>query len=150
MSDRVSVVITRQDKFRFLIDYGAGIPSSVADEPAPLGESAGPSPIQLLAAAVANCLSASLLFAHGKFKEDPGPLTTSAICEVGRNENNRLRVKGIEVTMTLGVPPESLGHLDRVLAQFEDFCTVSQSVRSGIPYTMTVKAPDGRILKAPS
>jgi organic hydroperoxide reductase OsmC/OhrA len=150
MNDRVSVVITRQDKYRFLVDYGAGIPSSVTDEPAPLGESAGPSPVQLLAGAVANCLSASLLFAHGKFKEDPGVLTTTAVCEIGRNEKNRLRIKAIEVTMTLGVPPESLSHLDRVLAQFEDFCTVSQSVRAGIPYTVTVKAPDGRIVKAPS
>jgi organic hydroperoxide reductase OsmC/OhrA len=91
-----------------------------------------------------------LLFAHGKFKEDPGALTTTAVCEIGRNEKNRLRIKAIEVTMTLGVPPESLGHLDRVLAQFEDFCTVSQSLRAGIPYTVAVKAPDGRIVKAPS
>ena len=49
--------------------------------------------------------------------------------------------------MTLGVAPESLGHLDRALAQFEEFCTVSQSVRAGIPFTVTVKGPDGRVLK---
>ena len=150
MSDRVSVVITRQGKYRFLVDYGAGLPAAVADEPPPLGESAGPSPVQLLAATVANCLSASLLFSLGKFKEDPGPLAATAVCEIGRNESNRLRVKTIEVTMTLGVAPETLGHLDRALAQFEDFCTISQSVRAGIPYSVTVKAPDGRILKAPS
>ena len=150
MSEQVSVVITRQNKYQFLVDYGAGIPSSVADEPPPLGDSAGPSPVQLLAGAIANCLSASLLFAHGKFKEDPGRLIATATCEVGRNEKNRLRVRAIHVTVSLGVPPESLGHLDRVLAQFEDFCTVSQSVRTGIPYTVTVKAPDGRVLKAPS
>ena len=119
----------------------------MADEPAPLGDGAGPSPSQLLAAAVANCLSASLLFAHGKFKEDPGRLTTTATCEIGRNEKNRLRVIGMKVTITLGVAPESLGHLDRALAQFEDFCTVSQSVRTGIPFTVTVKSPDGRVLK---
>lgn len=147
MSDEVSVTITRQDKYRFLVDYGAGIPYSVADEPAPLGDGAGASPSQLLAAAVANCLSASLLFAHGKFKEDPGKLTTTAVCEIGRNEKNRLRVTNIKVTMTLGVAPESLAHLDRTLAQFEDFCTVSQSVRAGIPFTVTVKGPDGRVVK---
>ena len=49
---------------------------------------------------------------------------------------------------SLGVAPETLGHLDRVLAQFEDYCTVSQSVKTGIPYTVTVKAPDGRVVKA--
>jgi len=147
MSEQISVTVTRQDKYKFLVDFGPDIAKTVADEPAPLGDGAGPSPTQLLAAAVADCLSSSLLFAHGKFKEDPGRLTTTVTCEVGRNDRNRLRVTGMKVTITLGVAPESLGHLDRALAQFEDFCTVSQSVRTGIPYTMTVKSPDGCVLK---
>ena len=147
MSEEISVTVTRQDKYRFLVDFGPDIATMVADEPAPLGDAAGPSPSQLLAAAVANCLSASLVFAHGKFKEDPGRLVTTATCEIGRNEKNRLRVTGMKVTITLGVAPESLGRLDRALAQFEDFCIVSQSVRTGIPFTVTVKSPDGRVLK---
>ena len=147
MTEEISVTVTRQDKYKFLVDFGPDIAKTVADEPAPLGDGAGPSPTQLLAAAVANCLSSSLLFAHGKFKEDPGRLTTTVTCEVGRNDRNRLRITGMKVTITLGVAAESLGHLDRALAQFEDFCTVSQSVRTGIPYTMTVKSPDGRVLK---
>ncbi len=147
MSEEISVTVTRQDKYKFLVDFGPDIAKTVADEPAPLGDGAGPSPTQLLAAAVANCLSSSLLFAHGKFKEDPGRLTTMVTCEVGRNERNRLRVTGMKVSITLGVAAESLSHLDRALAQFEDFCTVSQSVRTGIPFTVTVKSPDGRVLK---
>ena len=147
MSEPISVTITRQENYQFLVDFGPDIAKIVADEPAPLGATAGPSPSQFLAAAVANCLSASLLFALAKFREDPGRLTATAICEIGRNEKNRLRVTGIKVTMTLGVTPESLSHLDRALAQFEDFCTVSQSVRSGIPFTVAIKSPDGRILK---
>lgn len=147
MSEAVSVTVTRQDRYRFLVDFGPGLAQAVADEPAPLGGGAGPSPTQLLAAAVANCLSASLVFAHAKFKEDPGALTTTVACEVGRNERNRLRILSMAVAMTLGVAPEALPHLDRALAQFEDFCTVSQSVRAGIPFTVTVKGPDGRVLK---
>jgi uncharacterized OsmC-like protein len=147
MSEQISVTVTRQNKYRFLVDFGPDIATTVADEPAPLGDGAGPSPTQLLAAAVANCLSSSLVFAHGKFKEDPGGLTTTVTCEVGRNERNRLRVTGMKVSITLGVAAESLSHLDRALAQFEDFCTVSQSVRTGIPFTVTVKSPDGRVLK---
>jgi uncharacterized OsmC-like protein len=147
MGEEVSVTITRQDKYRFLVDFGPVIAQTVADEPPPLGDRAGPSPTQLLAAAIANCLSSSLLFAHGKFKEDPGRLKTTVTCEIGRNERNRLRVMAMKVTITLGVAPESLGHLDRALAQFEDFRTVSQSVRTGIPFTVTVKSPDGRVLK---
>lgn len=147
MSDQISVTITRQDKYRFVVDFGPGLAPAVADEPAPLGDGAGPSPTQMLAAAVANCLSATLVFAHGRFKEDPGRLTATATCEIGRNEKNRLRVTGITVAITLGEPPESLAHLDRALAQFEDFCTVTQSVRAGIPVAVTVRSPDGRVLK---
>ena len=44
MSEQVSVTITRQDKYRFLVDFGPGMPTSVADEPAPLGDGEGPSP----------------------------------------------------------------------------------------------------------
>lgn len=134
-------------KYQFLVDFGARLAAVLADEPPPIGDGAGPSPPQLLAAAVANCLSASLVFAFGKFREDPGRLTTTVTCEIDRNERNRLRVTAMKVAMKLGVAPESLGHLNRALAQFEDFCTVSQSIRAGIPYTLTVKGPDGRVLK---
>lgn len=147
MTDEAAVTITRQDKYRFLVDFGPGIAGTVVDEPAPLGDGSGPSPSQLLATAVGSCLFASFLFASTKFKEDPGPLTTTAKCRTGRNEHNRLRVTGIEVGIETGVEPESLGHLERALAQFEDFCTVSQSVRAGIPLTVTVRGPDGRVLK---
>ncbi|MGO9485658.1 MAG: OsmC family protein [Rhodomicrobium sp.] len=147
MSEEVRVTVTREENFRFSVDFGPDIAALVADEPAPVGEGAGPSPSHLLAAAVANCLSASLLFAVRKFKEDPGKIAATAVCEIGRNEKNRLRVTSIRVSIALGAAPETLSHLDRALAQFEDFCTVSQSVQSGIPYSVTVIAPDGRVLK---
>ncbi len=147
MSEEVSVTITRQEKYRFLVDFGANIPDAIVDEPAPLGGGAGPSPVHLLAAAVANCLSASFVFANAKFKEEPGKIETRATCKVTRNERNRLRVSEIDVTIILGVAPEQIAHLDRILAQFEDFCTVSQSVRSGIPLNVNVKSQDGAVLK---
>ncbi len=147
MSDQVSVTITRQEKYRFVVDFGPGM-AAIADEPPPLGEGSGPSPVQLLAAAVANCLSASLVFACGKFKEDPGTVKATAVCQIGRNDKNRLRITGLDVRMTLGVAPETLSHLDRAMAQFQDFCTVSKSVEAGIPFKVTVSAPDGRVVKA--
>ena len=147
MREQVRVTITREENYRFSVDFGGGLSTLAADEPAPIGEGTGPSPQQLLAAAIANCLSASLVFAVRKFKGDPGKLTATAIGETGRNEKNRLRVTGIKVAIALGVEPETLGNLDRALAQFEDFCTVSQSVKNGIPYSVTVTAPDGRVLK---
>lgn len=147
MNEVHSVTITREDKYRFLVDFGPGIARMAADEPPPLGDGAGPSPTQMLAAAMVNCLSASLVFAIGKFKGDPGRLVATATYEVGRNEKNRLRVTGIDVAITLGAEPQTLPRLDRALEQFEDFCTVSQSVRAGIPFTVKVMTPDGKVLK---
>ncbi len=147
MSEKICVAVTRQDKYRFLIDFGPGIPQTAGDEPPLLGDGAGPSPEQLLRTAVANCLCSSLLFAANNFKGDPGRLTATATCETGRNENNRLRVKHIKIDIALGASPEQLPHLDRALAQFEEFCTVTQSVRAGIPVTVSLQGPDGRGLK---
>ncbi len=143
MTHTVSITVTQQDKYQFLVDFGAAFPPLLADEPAPLGEGAGPSPVHLLLAAVANCLSSSLYFALQKFKQDAGGIATTATAHVGRNEENRLRVLEIAVTLRLGKSGADIGHLDRVLAQFEPFCTVSQSVRHGIPITIAVEDGQG-------
>ncbi|MDG5975149.1 OsmC family protein [Hydrogenophaga taeniospiralis CCUG 15921] len=147
MSDNASVTITRQSGYQFLVDFGAAIPSLLADEPAPLGQGSGPAPDHMLLAAVANCLSASLLFSLQKFKQDPGTLVATATPEMGRNENKRLRIVGIHVKLELGQAAASIEHLDRVLAQFEEFCTVSMSVRQGIPIHVQVQDGTGAILK---
>jgi uncharacterized OsmC-like protein len=147
MNESVTVRITQRENFQFLVDFGPGIPELLADEPAPLGDSLGPAPTQLLLAAVANCLSASLLFALRKFKQDPGGITTTATCRVERNEAHRLRVLAIDADIVLGNDGATMEHLDRVLGQFEEFCTVSQSVRAGIPIRVQVKDARGAILK---
>ncbi|MDP3169276.1 MAG: OsmC family protein, partial [Polaromonas sp.] len=119
----------------------------IADEPAPLGKGEGPSPAQLLCAAVGNCLSDSLLFALRKFKQAPDPLRCEVSAEIGRNPEGRLRILGIHATITLGVAASSLEHLDRALAQFEEFCTVTQSVRQSLPVRVTVIDADGATLR---
>ncbi len=138
-----TVSLQQQADYRFEIRFGDDIPALIADEPAPLGQGAGPSPAQLLCASVGNCLSDSLLFALRKFKQAPDPLRCDVQAEVGRNTDNRLRILGIHATITLGVAAGSLEHLDRALAQFEDFCTVTQSVRQAIPVRVTVKDAEG-------
>lgn len=138
MAETVSVTITQKQNYQFLVDFGDAIPSLVADEPAPLGEGEGPAPTHMLLAAVANCLSASLLFSLKKFKQDAGGITTKATCIVDRNDSNRLRVQQIDVAIQLGKEGAQFMHLDRVLGQFENFCTVTQSVQAGIPVKITV------------
>lgn len=147
MSDNASVTITRQSGYQFLVDFGQGLPTLLADEPAPLGEGTGPAPDYMLLAAVANCLSASLLFALQKFKQDPGTLVATATPVVGRNADKRLRIEAINVKLSLGQPAAALEHLDRVLDQFEAFCTVSMSVREGIAIHVQVQDGAGTVIK---
>jgi len=146
-SSLVRVELTQQHDYRFDNQFGDGIPLLTADEPAPMGSGQGPTPVQLLCAAVGNCLSNSLLFALRKFKQQPEPLRCTVEAEVGRNAEGRVRVLQINASLHLGVPAASLEHLDRVLAQFEDFCTVTQSVRQGIPVALQVWDSEGVQLK---
>lgn len=147
MSENASVTITRQSGYQFLVDFGPSLPQWLADEPAPLGQGTGPAPDHMLLTAVANCLSASLLFALQKFKQDPGALVATATPEVGRNENKRLRIQRIHVQLELGKTAGEIEHLDRVLSQFEEFCTVSMSVRQGIAIDIEVRDGAGAVLK---
>ncbi len=146
MAHEVSVTVRQQSDFQFLIDFG-GIAKLQADEPPPLGKGEGPTPNHLLAAAVGNCLSASLLFALRKYKQDPGGITTTATCTIDRNEQGRLRVQRIDVRIRFGRAAAELAHLDRALAQFEEFCTVTQSVRGGVDVHVRVEDAQGTALK---
>jgi organic hydroperoxide reductase OsmC/OhrA len=87
---------------------------------------------------VANCLAASLLFALRKYKNDQAGLHVVARLRMVRNENRRLRVGHIGVDLHLGLAAHQIQMLDRVLAQFEDFCVVTQSVRTAIPVDVRV------------
>ncbi len=144
---RVTVRMTQRHDYQFDNQFGAGVPPLLADEPAPLGQGAGPSPVQLLCSAVGNCLAASLLFSLRKLKQTGEPIACEVEAEVGRNAENRLRVLAISARLTLGVPAEAIDRLERVLASFEDFCTVTGSVRASIPVTVTVFDAHGAQLK---
>jgi uncharacterized OsmC-like protein len=139
MSDAsIHVRLAQRQDYQFDVHFGGSVPAVLADEPAPLGAGLGPSPVQFLAAAVGNCLSDSLLFALRKYKQAPEPIQCDVHAQVGRNAEGRVRVLGMRAVLTLGVPAASLDHLDRVLAQFESFCTVTQSVGQGIPIALEV------------
>ncbi len=144
---RQTVRLNQVQDFQFDVDFGGALPLLRADEPAPLGQGSGPTPVQLLAAAVGNCLSASLLFALRKFKQQPEPLQCEVAADVGRNADGRVRVLGLTATLVLGVPAASLQHLDRVLATFEAYCTVTESVRAAVPVTVKVLDSTGLSLK---
>jgi uncharacterized OsmC-like protein len=148
MSDSpVTVRLQRRHGYQFDNQFGPGMAGLVTDEPPPLGDGAGPSPVQLLCAAVGNCLAASLQFSLGKYKQDGGDIACEVSAEVGRNAERRLRVLGLSARLTLGVPGDTLEHIERVLTSFEDFCTVTASVRAAIPVQVEVFDAHGAQLK---
>lgn len=138
MSEQTTVVLKQEKDFRFAIDFGGGLPLLHGDEAPPLGGGTGPTPVQLLAAAVGNCLSDSLYFALKKFKQDARGITAKVTPTVGRNAEGRLRVTRIDVEVRLSATASAIEHLERVLSQFEGFCTVAQSVGQGVPIAVTV------------
>jgi len=136
-----------QADYRFEVHFAKpSIPVLITDEEAPLGADAGPSPAQLLGAAVANCLAASLAFALRKFKNELGALRVRATVRQGRNEQKRLRIVHIGVDLHLPMLAAQVVMLDRILSQFEDFCIVTQSVRAGIPIDVRVVDRAGAVL----
>ena len=138
------VTLEQQGPYAFRIDFeGAAFASLRSDEPAPLGSGEGPNPSELLLASIANCLSASLLFALRKFKNAPGPIHAEISASTERNAQGRLRIPRAKVTIRLSEPAARLERFDRVLAQFEQFCTVTQSVRDGIAVDVEVIDGDG-------
>jgi organic hydroperoxide reductase OsmC/OhrA len=140
MDDTFEVTLTREDRYRFRIDFGDGHSGTFEmDEPEPLGEGTGPNATRVLGAAVGHCLSASLLFCLGRARIDIGGLETRVVGTVERNDEGRLRVGGIKVE----IAPELIGEVPpraaKCLGVFEDFCTVTASIRSGIDVDVEVE-----------
>ena len=147
MDTPASITLRQVADYQFDVTFDETWPVVRSDEPVPLGKGAGPTPQPFLLAAVANCLSASLNFAIAKFKQSAGGLTTTARAHTGRNEAKRLRVQRIDVEIRLGRPAAEIEHLERALAQFEDFCTVTQSVSGCIDVQVAVFDATGRQIK---
>jgi len=132
-------------KVRFDLPPGADL---TLDEPAPLGKGAGPNAARLVAAAVGNCLAASLVFClRSKFRQNAAPVRAMVAGRLERNERGRHRIGALDVTIGLTQPAGELEHLDRCLEQFEDFCVVTESIRRGIPVSVRVVDGEGRLLQ---
>lgn len=142
-----SITLRQIRDYQFDVAFAQDVPHVRSDEGPPLGDAQGPSPVQLLLAAVGTCMSSSLYFALSKFKNDGGGLSTTVSARLGRNEAGRLRVVHIDVEIRMGAKGESLRHLERILEQFEAFCTVGASVRAGIPTDVAVFDGAGTRLK---
>lgn len=143
-NDGIRLLLEQEGPYAFRISFeGTGLDALHTDESAPLGEGTGPNPTHLLLAGVANCLSASLLFALRKFRNAPGPIRTEIVARKARNVAGRWRIPRAEVAIHLSDTAAGLEHFDRVLGQFEEFCIVTQSVREGMQVDVRIIDADG-------
>lgn len=109
------------------------------DEPPPLGHDHGPNAARILAAAIGNCLAASLVFCMKKQKVDGAPVAADVEVEIVR-KNHRLRIGKVVVNLRTRLPADD-PRLAGCLGTFEDFCVVTQSVRQGIDVEVHVLDP---------
>ena len=142
MSDPVSefaLRIEQVDGFEFRVRFDKDhYPELHGDEPAPLGHDRGPNPARLLAAAIGNCLAASLLFCMQRRHQPLAHIDADVRVSIVRNEEKRLRIGNVAVVLrpTVEGGAEALAPC---LETFEDFCIVTQSVRAGIAVDVRVE-----------
>jgi len=144
-----SIELQQREGFEFGVRFDwPGMPELVLDEPEPLGKRKGPNAARLVGAAVANCLAASLVFClRNKFRQNPGPVRARATGRLERNDKGRYRIAGIDVVLSLSEKSGDMPHQERCLEQFEDFCIVTESIRRGIPVTVSVRDAAGETLE---
>jgi organic hydroperoxide reductase OsmC/OhrA len=133
MTQPFRIALDWQGGYEFTVDFAQpGVPALTTDEPVPLGEGAGPNPARLLAAAVGNCMSASLRFCLARAKIELLDLKTTVDGTIVRNEHGRLRIGSLQVHLQPTVDPDDIERMRGCFEGFEDFCIVGQSVRQGI------------------
>ncbi len=140
MNEKIHAHFKHMGGYKFEITYDE-LPTAriVSDEPAPIGESAGPSAAMLLASAVGHCLCSSLLFCLEKSRAKATDLKTDVDLTLTRNEKGRWRIKEIKVKMKPTVADVDREKWERCKGMFEDFCVVTASVREGIKVDVEVE-----------
>lgn len=142
-----ALTLERVQNYEFKVQFDWDhLPPLLVDESEPLGQRQGPNPSRLLAVAVGDCLSASLLFCLQKAKMEVKTIKTKVKGELTRNEKNRLRVGKIDVTIAIELADGQYDRINRCLDLFEDYCVVTASVRKGIPVNVVVTDPQGNEL----
>ena len=125
--------------YQFNVEFDAeGMPKLLLDEQKPAGQNAGPNPTRLLSAAIGHCLSSSLIYCLLKARVRINNIETTVRTNTARNKEGYLRVEGIDVQINLDVAEEDKSRVPRCKEIFENYCTVTQSVRKGIEVNVNV------------
>jgi uncharacterized OsmC-like protein len=140
LSESASTKLKLLKGYEFKVEFDVeGVPELVVDEMKPIGESVGPNPTRLLSAAVGHCLSSSLLLCLHKARVNVKDMETTIKANMEGKEEGRLRIRSLDVRIHLEVDKDDKSRVNRCLGIFENYCTVTQSVREGIEVKVTVQ-----------
>ncbi len=139
---RFMVKLTHQKDYQFLSQPSEdgrlqGDPY-LSDEPDPVGANAGPSTPALLATALGHCLSAALMETLRRSRITVLGCTTEAIAVVRPNSEGLPRIDHVDVR----IQPHLDGRharMNRCAEIFENHCTVTSSVKTGIDVRVQVE-----------
>jgi len=134
------VSMKREEGFVFRVDFGIpDMDNFCMDEPEPTGTNKGPNASKVLAAAMGNCLTASLMFCLQKARAEVGDIETSVEGKMRRNDKGRWRIAEVNIEISPEIDLETYqSQYDRCMGLFEDFCIVSKSIEEGIPINVMV------------
>lgn len=138
IASELTLHVEQVDGFDFRVRFDKEhYPELHMDEPAPLGRDTAPNPARILAAAIGDCLSASLVFCLKRRGVVVSGLRSDVKVQLVRNENKRLRIGRVAVHIhpNSDIPADAMA---ACLETFEDFCVVTQSVREGIEVAVEV------------
>lgn len=139
---RFDITLKHDTGFRFITQASEeglahGLPFA-SDEPDPVGQNSGPATPALLATAVAHCLSASLLETSRKAHLQILGIETKATAVVMPNEEGNPRIKRIEVVLYPALAEDN-PRRDRCESVFQNYCTVSSSLKPAIDIHVNVQ-----------
>jgi uncharacterized OsmC-like protein len=123
--------VERLEGYRYRVTFPSGAREMLMDEPSPLGKGDYVSATQALAAAIGNCMCASLQYCMERSRAEVGDISSEVAFRYDRDEKGRLRIAEISIKVAACSPEGS--KLERCSALFEDFCTVTKSIEVGIP-----------------
>jgi uncharacterized OsmC-like protein len=137
---RYSIIVERVKNFEFRVRFDKPeFPEWILDEPSPLGEDKGPNATRVLAAAIGNCLSASLMFCLQRSKLLVDSIRADVTPTIARNEEGRWRIHHLDVKIHIKTAEEEgQKRFQRCVDIFENYCIVTSSVRQGIPVDVEI------------
>ena len=74
-----------------------------------------------------------------KSRVEMGLMRTRVTTRIDRSEKGRLRIQSVDVELDPAIAEGDREKAQRCLGLFEDYCTVTQSVREGFPINVTVR-----------